>query len=128
MTASRGSAQTADIDRPSRPSPTLLTTSGLYLLSNNPITTGNMPQLVPGRKRDEDSGRYQEEYSSEEVVAAIRRHDGQAASSDVAEELGCSRGTAYYKLRAMEEQGYVESRKIGGINIWMVAENNKQGN
>lgn len=109
-----------------RPPPTLLTTSGLYPRSNNAITTGNMPQLVPDRKRDEDTGRYQEEYPPEEVVAAIRQHGGQAASSDVAEELGCSRGTAYYKLRAMAEQGYVESQIIGGINIWTVAEEDTQ--
>jgi hypothetical protein len=105
---------------------TLSGASGLYPRSNNPITTGYMSQCVPERNRDEDSGRYQEEYPPEEVVAAIRQHGGQAASSDVAEELGCSRGTAYYKLRAMEQQGFVESQKIGGINIWTVAENNQK--
>ena len=87
-----------------------------------------MPQLVPSRKRDEDSGRFEEEYSPEEVIAAIQKHDGQAGTSDIAEEIGSSYGAARYKLRVMEEEGYLESRQISGVYIWEVAENDKQEN
>ena len=105
---------------------TTIAESGLY---PGPITLSRpkeMPQLVPSRKRDEDSGRFEEEYSPEEVIAAIQKHSGEAGTPDIAEEIGSSHGTARYKLRVMEEQGYVESRKISGVYIWKVADSYKE--
>lgn len=105
--------------------------SGKVVYTSRPIILSGpeeMPQLVPSRKRDEDSGRFEEEYSPEEVIAAIQKHDGQAGTSDIAEEIGSSYGAARYKLRVMEEEGYLKSRQISGVYIWEVAENDKQEN
>jgi Mn-dependent DtxR family transcriptional regulator len=85
-----------------------------------------MPQVVPPRKRDEHSGRFEEEYPPEDVIAVIQQHGGEAGTSDVAEGIGTSPGTARYKLKVMEEQGYVESRKIGGVRIWRVTNNENE--
>jgi hypothetical protein len=100
--------------------------NGLYSPTNSHITTGDMSQVVPGRKRDEDSGRFQEEYPPEEVLAAIRKHGGYAGSAAVAEEIGTTTESAYVKLRAMEEQGYVDSQLVGQSRIWEVAEEDTQ--
>lgn len=41
-----------------------------------------------------------------------------AATSEVADVLDASRNTIYKKLRVMEEDGEVTSRKAGGIRVW----------
>jgi hypothetical protein len=106
--------------------PTSLGINGLYSPTNNPITTGDMSQVVPGRNRDEDSGRFQEEYPPEEVIAAIQNQDGYAGTASVADEIGTTTESAYVKLRAMEDEGYVESQLVGQSRIWEVAEEDIQ--
>ena len=72
------------------------------------------------RKRDEDTGRYTEKYSSEEVVAAIQDVGGTAATSEIADALDASRNTIYKRLSSMEENDVIVSRKAGGIRVWSV--------
>lgn len=43
-------------------------------------------------------------------------------SGDVAEALGCARETARRKLRALEDQGRVASRKTAGRVVWWVGD------
>jgi hypothetical protein len=104
------------------PLSTLSGKSGLYLPTSSHISSGDMPQLVPERNRDEDSGRFQEEYPPEEVIAAIQRHGGYAGTADIAEEIGATTESAYAKLRAMEEENRVQSQLIGQSRIWEVTE------
>lgn len=110
----------------SRDRPTSIAESGLYPRPITLLHPKEMSQLVPSRKRDEDSGRFEEEYPPEEVIAAIQKHGGQAGTPDIAGEIDSAHGTARYKLQVMEEQGYVESRKISGVYIWEVAEKYKE--
>jgi hypothetical protein len=106
--------------------PTSSGINGLYSPTNNPITTGDMSPVVPGRNRDEDSGRFQEEYPPEEVIAAIQKQDGYAGTASIADEIGTTTESAYVKLRAMEDEVYVESQLVGQSRIWEVAEEDAQ--
>jgi GTP-sensing pleiotropic transcriptional regulator CodY len=74
------------------------------------------------RDRDEDSGRYVDKYPPEEILEAIDDLSGTAATSEVADAIGCSRDTAYKKLQLMEERGQVTSRRAGGIRVWSVVD------
>lgn len=74
------------------------------------------------RERDEESGRYTESYPPEAVVAAIREGGGMASTTDVSEALGSSYETAYQKLRALEDSGDVESRKVANARLWTLAD------
>jgi len=69
------------------------------------------------RKRDENSGRFSEEYPREDFLRVLEEH-GAAGTTDVAEHVGCDRRTAYLKLQSLEEEGDVERRKVGNALLW----------
>jgi len=69
------------------------------------------------RKRDENSGRFSEEYPREDFVRALDEL-GAAGTTDIAEHVDCDRRTAYLKLQSLEEEGDVESRKVGNALLW----------
>jgi len=79
-------------------------------------------QNMPGKDRDEESGQYTDTYSAEAMVEAIRELGRFAGTSDVAEEVGCARDTAYKKLKKLQDENRVESRKVGGALVWHVVE------
>lgn len=73
-----------------------------------------------GRER-EDSGRFTETVTPENVLEVFESVSGPVVTSgDVAEALECSRETARRKLRTLEEQGRVASRKTAGRVVWWV--------
>lgn len=74
----------------------------------------------PGADRDENSGRFTVTYPPGEFVEAIRNEGGEAGTKAVAERVGCSYETAYKKLRALEEAGTLEPRKVGNAYLWVV--------
>jgi transposase len=78
------------------------------------------------RERDEESGRFTEEYPSEELVAAIRNAGGAAGTQEVATTVGCSYETAYKKLRRLEDAGELTHRKVGNARLWEVEAKNGQ--
>ncbi|WP_254535922.1 transcriptional regulator [Halomarina litorea] len=78
---------------------------------------------MPGKDRDEDSGRYTDTYTADDMLNAIRDEGGTAGTTDVANAVGCARDTAYKKLKSLEENGAVTGRKIGGTMVWTIAEN-----
>jgi len=73
------------------------------------------------RKRDENSGRFSEEYPREEFIRALEEL-GAAGTTDVAEYVDCDRRTAYLKLQDLEEEGDVESRKVGNALLWELSD------
>ena len=75
-----------------------------------------------GKDRNEKSGRYTDTYSAEAMLDAIQEVGGLAGTSEVAEAVGCARDTAYKKLKKMEEEGQVGSRKVGGSLVWQMSE------
>lgn len=68
------------------------------------------------RERDE-GGRIVETYSLDTVEAALETV-GPAGTREVADELGSSYETAYHKLRKLEDEGRVSSRKVANARLW----------
>lgn len=71
-------------------------------------------------ERDEETGKFTEAYPREEFIEAIEKQGGMAGTTDIAEEVGVIRETAYKKLQRMEKEGEVQSQKIGNSLIWTV--------
>lgn len=68
--------------------------------------------------RDEESGKFIEEFPREEFLAGIREHGGTAATGEIADFVGCHLDTAYKKLQTLEKEGHVEGRKAGSVILW----------
>jgi DNA-binding MarR family transcriptional regulator len=77
---------------------------------------------VPGKDREEESGKYTTSYPDSEFLDAIRQCNGMAGTSEIAEEVGCTRRTAYTRLKSLEEDGRVNSRKVGNSLIWLISD------
>lgn len=73
-------------------------------------------------KRDE-TGQYAETVTLDDVLGVFGAVQGPVVTSgDVAEALGCARETARRKLRALEDQGRVDSRKTARRVVWWVGD------
>lgn len=72
-----------------------------------------------GRERDEDTGKFTEEFPLEEFLYTLEEI-GPAGTTEIAEQIGCDRRTAYLKLQSLEEDGDVESRKVGNALLWQI--------
>jgi GTP-sensing pleiotropic transcriptional regulator CodY len=73
-------------------------------------------------ERDEDTGRYVEEYPPELFVDALSELDSAGGTQEIADEVGCKYDVAYKKLRALAEEGVITSRKVGNANLWMLVD------
>jgi hypothetical protein len=82
----------------------------------------HMVVMMPGRDRDENSGEYVTTYSDREFVRAVKTAGPDAGTQVVADAVGCDRDTAYRRLRALEEGGRLDSRKVGMARLWSVAD------
>lgn len=70
-----------------------------------------------------DIGRYTEVVTPDNVLGVFEAVEGPVVTSgDVAETLDCSRETARRKLRTLEEQGHVASRKTAGRVVWWIVD------
>jgi predicted ArsR family transcriptional regulator len=76
---------------------------------------------MPGRSRDDDSGRYSASYSAEDFTRALEALGGSAGTRDIADEIGCHRDTARRRLIALEEDGVVEKTVVGDAALWELA-------
>ena len=75
------------------------------------------------RDEREDTGRYVETVTLDDVFAVFEAVEGPVVTSgDVAEALDCSRETARRKLRTLEQQGRVAGRKTAGRVVWWVVD------
>ena len=71
-----------------------------------------------GRERD-DSGRFVETVTAEQVLAVFDRVDGPVVTSaDVADALDCSRETARQKLHSLYERGRLDRRETAGRMVY----------
>lgn len=73
------------------------------------------------RDRDEESGKFTEAYPQEDFVEALEEL-GSTGTTDVSDFVGCDRRTAYLKLQSLEEEGKVNSQKVGNALLWELAE------
>jgi predicted transcriptional regulator len=90
-----------------------------------PITyIGDVHQdgTVPGKDRDEESGKYTTSYRDSVFLDAIQNYEGLAGTAEIAKEVGCTRRTAYTRLKSLEEEGRVDSRKVGNSLVWSILE------
>lgn len=67
--------------------------------------------------RDDESGRFREEYPTEAFMKAVEESDV-ATTSKVAERVGCSYDLAYRRLNTLSENGKVERTDVGGSFVW----------
>ena len=66
-----------------------------------------------GQERGE-GGKYTEQITLDSVLAVFESAEVPAlTASEVAEELGCSRPSAYNKLESLTEQGELRKKKVG---------------
>jgi len=72
--------------------------------------------------RDGETGKYQAGYTPEDALDALDALGGAATTSEVGEQMGCARRTAYNKLDTLESDGRVSSRDGGGARLWLLAE------
>jgi predicted transcriptional regulator len=69
-------------------------------------------------ERDPKSGKLTEQYPDEDFLEAVTGLEP-ASTSEVADEVGCSRRNADVRLRRLEEDGLVESKMAGNSLIWL---------
>jgi hypothetical protein len=74
------------------------------------------------RERDTESGKYVEQYPPERFVEAVRDADGMASTQAVADALGCSYDLAYKRLRALSENGKIDSQRVANARLWIARE------
>lgn len=74
-------------------------------------------------ERDDETGRFKEQYPRQAFLSAIQEEGGMAGTSDIAESVGVIRETAYKRLQRMEENGLVISRKVGNSLVWTKGDN-----
>lgn len=67
----------------------------------------------------DDEGRYSQKYPDEAFLEAVRTLDV-ASTQNVADEVGCSYDLAYRRLKSHEEEGTVNSEKVGSSFVWLL--------
>lgn len=72
------------------------------------------------RQRNE-KGQVIESYPAEDVLE-ILTEIGPAGTREVSDKLGSSYETAYKKLRGLEDDGRVSSRKVANARLWFAAD------
>lgn len=77
---------------------------------------------MPGKDREEESGKYTTTYTDSEFIEAIQHLEGMAGTSEIAEEIGCTQRTAYTRLKSLEDQDRIKSRKVGSSLLWSLSE------
>lgn len=73
------------------------------------------------RNRDEKSGKFTEEYPPKEFLEALGEL-GSSGTADISDYVGCDRRTAYLKLKSLEEEEKIRSRKVGHSLLWELEE------
>jgi hypothetical protein len=73
------------------------------------------------RDRDQNSGKFIEEYPPQDFLKALAEL-GQSGTTDISDYIGCDRRTAYLKLKSLEEEGEIRSRKVGSSLLWELDE------
>jgi predicted transcriptional regulator len=69
-------------------------------------------------KRD-TTGRYAAKYNEQDILTAVRANEP-AGTTEVADEVGFARQNADYRLRQLEKEGKVRSKKVGPALVWML--------
>jgi len=71
-----------------------------------------------GRERDEETGKFEETFSDDDFVEALSTHEDGVSTNAVAEEVGCAYRTAHARLKELESEGVVTSRRVANALLW----------
>jgi len=71
----------------------------------------------PHMGRNENSGTFTQEYTDEAFLDAVEKHNP-ASTSEVANEVGCTRRNADMRLKKLADEGRVERKKIAASQVW----------
>lgn len=74
------------------------------------------------RSERENPGWYDEEYSDDEFLVALRELGGAAGTSDIADAVGCPRRTAYNRLNNLRDEGELNTQEVGSSLLWMLVD------
>lgn len=77
-----------------------------------------------GKPRDEESQRFVPEKPVRELLDIFEEKDGEATTSEVAEELDYSHAGAYKRLS--NESDYFEKREVGNSILWTLKYDRKE--
>ena len=77
---------------------------------------------MPGKDREKESGKYTTSYPDTDFLHAIQELDGMAATSEIADTVGCTRRTAYTRLQSLEDEEKVSSQKVGNSLLWTASD------
>lgn len=78
-----------------------------------------------GKERDETTGRFTETVTDEEILDYLTEQNG-AGTGNIADHFDHKQPTAYRRLKALEGEGRVTSRRIGGSLLWTPAEGSSE--
>lgn len=67
-----------------------------------------------------DGGRFRPEHGDREYLQAVSEHEP-AGTAEVADALGVTRQNADRRLRSLEDDGQLTSKKIGTTLVWSLA-------
>ena len=76
---------------------------------------------MTGKDRDDESGRYTTTYPREDFLNAVKKLGPSVGTQAIADAVGCNRDTAYRRLRDIEKEGAIESRKVGMARLWSIS-------
>lgn len=77
-----------------------------------------LPLLVsPDRIRDGETGQFDEKFSSNQYLEAVRRLEP-TTTGEVADELDCHRNTARRNLEKLADSGRVQKTERSGAFLW----------
>jgi len=61
------------------------------------------------------------QYLDEDFLEAVRKHNP-ASTSEVADEVGCTRRNADFRLKKLADEGRVIRKKIAASQVWILSE------
>jgi len=74
-------------------------------------------QCVSPRDRDEETGKFSQQYEQQSFLEAIENLDNPTTMA-IAESVGCSYDLAYRRLNSLEDEELVVKDEIGGTFLW----------
>lgn len=67
--------------------------------------------------KDDENGSWQG-YPRDLFIQALKDTEDEATTAEITDSVGCSRETTRLRMHGLEEDGLVESRKIGSTLVW----------
>jgi predicted transcriptional regulator len=72
------------------------------------------------KERDDETGKYTENYPPEKFVSALKELGSEASTQEIADRVGCAYRTAHAKLSTLEDAGKITSRTVGNAKLWQL--------